>query len=705
MKRAGLVALLLLAPRSSAAAPAVPVETACNGVDDDGDQLVDVLLPVAANACTTSARGACHQGYAACERGQRVCLAPPPTPEVADGIDNDCNGVVDDVAPLPAAIHDRALLLQPLYVQREAATDVASVASALSQAGVPFDRPSGEAAWTDALETLASSERYALAVVPGYLMGSAVNGEASEKLRRFVARGGVLVIAKPIGSSGATSAWELAGLRRSARHRDVETIRFDDELPGAFAAVDSPEERALPINRAHPAPTADRVEVYSLEPDPLAGTRVVARGTVGTLSFPVITRRPLGKGAVYALGHDLATFAAPRCYLDCFEPSGDLLRLFLLGAMREATHGHLATLATTPDGASSALLLLHDVDAVEATPNEEPAAVQLARMESQHHARATFAFGTGGVGAAGGAGGVNEPVPTAALCALGMCPLAAHGVTHPLGFKSLPKGTCQETAASYRADRPGDATLCGEVAVSAEQLTSLTGRRPRLWTSPYLAPHPDLFSVLAEKGFAFDAGFAVGDLPYNLPIERARILELPIAGEDALETTEGGKPHRLELDATNARRFSAMWDYLALRNADNESVSTVLTHVSHAGAHPGAVERASAAAKVGAIASTLDDLARGRYGRIHALPLETMGDFWRARLGSSLDASYDQANGYTGDLVLGAETVSGMTLQFGDVVTHFTCAACGPVRIEGQRVVMTNAPAPHARVHFVAAVR
>ena len=81
-----------------------------------------------------------------------------------------------------------------------------------------------------------------------------------------------------------------------------------------------------------------------------------------------------------------------------------------------------------------------------------------------------------------------------------------------------------------------------------------------------------------------------------------------------------------------------MWDYLALRNADNESVSTVLTHVSHAGAHPGVVERARAAAKVGAIASTLDVLARGRFGRIRALPLETMGDFWRARLGSSLDA-------------------------------------------------------------------
>src|SRR5689334_76638 len=35
------------------------IETACNGADDDGDGLVDVLLPVGPNGCSTGLPGVC----------------------------------------------------------------------------------------------------------------------------------------------------------------------------------------------------------------------------------------------------------------------------------------------------------------------------------------------------------------------------------------------------------------------------------------------------------------------------------------------------------------------------------------------------------------------------------------------------------------------------------------------------------------------
>src|SRR5687767_205308 len=40
------------------------IETACNGLDDDGDGLTDLLLPVAPNVCKTELPGACTLGYA-----------------------------------------------------------------------------------------------------------------------------------------------------------------------------------------------------------------------------------------------------------------------------------------------------------------------------------------------------------------------------------------------------------------------------------------------------------------------------------------------------------------------------------------------------------------------------------------------------------------------------------------------------------------
>jgi hypothetical protein len=69
----------------------------CNGLDDDCNGAVDNGSPGAGLACTaTSAVGACRNGTTACTGGAVACNASAPTTEVCDGIDNDCDSATDE---------------------------------------------------------------------------------------------------------------------------------------------------------------------------------------------------------------------------------------------------------------------------------------------------------------------------------------------------------------------------------------------------------------------------------------------------------------------------------------------------------------------------------------------------------------------------------------------------------------------------------
>lgn len=84
----------------------------CDGVDNNCNNLVDEGFPNVGQSCTSSGQGACAtQGTYICgANGQVVCDAVPGTPatEICDGLDNDCNGVVDDnmVCPVPSCAND-----------------------------------------------------------------------------------------------------------------------------------------------------------------------------------------------------------------------------------------------------------------------------------------------------------------------------------------------------------------------------------------------------------------------------------------------------------------------------------------------------------------------------------------------------------------------------------------------------------------------
>ncbi|KJE97672.1 hypothetical protein CAOG_07779 [Capsaspora owczarzaki ATCC 30864] len=681
-----LLCVLLLAARvTHAAISGEPVncpaslqaeETLCDGLDNDCDGRTDELDPVAANECNTGLKGACAKGYYQCHpvTKARVCTGPKPMPETTNGIDDDCNGVVDDVPNVATAIVSRAALVRATGIS---ASLTNTYEMALRQRGIDYDVLSTTAQFDNAFPNL--RDRYGLVVIPGSANSNWLTAARRTQLESFVSAGGVIMIFNPDGGASFNA---LAGIGSITARADVSYLRID---PAAQAPilnqVDTVEELNLYLNGFVPDIKRDARVMNLGSATNLATFYTGASGDVSVGSG--IARRKVGLGSVYTFGFDMYTYVSYTCYINCFDPSLDVLAMMLRDGLREGCQGHSVVKHTVPGFEDSILFMSTDTHDYSDTVTGMLHTVN----EVTPRPRISFFVQT--------TTDDTDPQVIAEMCTLGQCPVGGHTVSHLETFNTVPLGTGKESLATgYTGtfdESPGDCTLYGEIKVNNEILLRATGSKMVMFRSPYLMLNPNEYPVLQELGIKASSSLAIGDLKANLPVDlslyenlqgifkHSNVYEFPLSSEDGL-VIDGV---RQDLAPQNINWFLGRWQYNVLQNRRNGGMTVVL---DHDGWGEGPRNEGIISAKKQAMIAMFN-FAKSQ-GIRYTMAMNEFTEWWISRIGVKVSSSFKSSTGYTGTLTGAAADTASFTLEFGDAIQSFSCAQCGAFSISGRRVVI-----------------